>query len=74
MVTSSSTGGSSSWARLPVAAWQRSRIASGVTSRRRKHLKNGGLYVAGFAGNSAPDHMDHLYALGEVYQRIGGRD
>lgn len=24
----------------------------------------GGLHVAGYAGNSAPDHMDHLYALG----------
>lgn len=43
MVTSSSTGGSSSWRRLPVAAKQRSRTAWGVTSRRRKFLKNGGL-------------------------------
>ena len=25
----------------------------------------GGFHVLGFAGNSAPDHMDHLYALGE---------
>jgi hypothetical protein len=25
----------------------------------------GGFHVAGFAGNSAPDHADHLYALGE---------
>ena len=25
----------------------------------------GGLRVAGYAGNSAPDHMDHLYALGD---------
>jgi hypothetical protein len=24
-----------------------------------------GFHVAGYAGNSAPDHMDHLYALGE---------
>ncbi len=24
----------------------------------------GGFHVLGFAGNSAPDHMDHLYALG----------
>lgn len=25
----------------------------------------GGFHVAGYAGNSAPDHMDHLYALGD---------
>jgi hypothetical protein len=25
----------------------------------------GGLMVAGFAGNSAPDHLDHLYAIGD---------
>ena len=27
--------------------------------------KVGSFELAGFAGNSAPDHMDHLYALGE---------
>jgi hypothetical protein len=26
----------------------------------------GGFHVSGFAGNSAPDHMDHLYALGDL--------
>ena len=36
-------------------------------------MRRGGLYIAGFAGNSAPDHMDHLYALGEVYKQIAGR-
>ena len=25
----------------------------------------GGFHVLGFAGNSAADHVDHLYALGE---------
>jgi hypothetical protein len=25
----------------------------------------GGFVVAGFAGNSAPDHLDHLYAIGD---------
>jgi hypothetical protein len=29
----------------------------------------GELAVIGFAGNSAPDHMDHLFALGEVLRR-----
>jgi hypothetical protein len=24
----------------------------------------GGFVVTGFAGNSAPDHLDHLYAIG----------
>ena len=27
--------------------------------------RRGGFDVLGFAGNSAPDHVDHLYALGE---------
>ncbi|MGQ0737173.1 MAG: hypothetical protein ACT4QD_26440 [Acidobacteriota bacterium] len=27
--------------------------------------RQGGLLVLGFAGNSAPDHLDHLYALGD---------
>ncbi len=27
--------------------------------------RRGGFHVLGFAGNSAPDHVDHLYALGE---------
>ncbi len=29
----------------------------------------GNFHVAGFAGNSAPDHMDHLYALGRWLDR-----
>lgn len=31
--------------------------------------RRGHLHVAGFAGNSAPDHMDHLYALGDWLRR-----
>ncbi len=27
--------------------------------------RRGGFLLAGFAGNSAPDHLDHLYALGD---------
>lgn len=27
--------------------------------------RTGGFHLLGFAGNSAPDHVDHLYALGE---------
>jgi hypothetical protein len=26
--------------------------------------------VAGFAGNSAPDHVDHLHALGDFLARL----
>ena len=26
--------------------------------------RRGGFRLLGFAGNSAPDHVDHLYALG----------
>ena len=28
--------------------------------------RRGNFHLAGFAGNSAPDHVDHLYALGEI--------
>jgi hypothetical protein len=28
-------------------------------------VRSGGFVVAGFAGNSAPDHLDHLYAIGD---------
>ena len=31
--------------------------------------RRGGFHVLGFAGNSAPDHVDHLYALGEWLRR-----
>ena len=31
----------------------------------------GSFHLAGFAGNSAPDHMDHLYALGDWLKRMG---
>ena len=46
--------------------------AGPVGMQQLSEMRRGGLYVAGFAGNSAPDHMDHLYALGEVYKRIAG--
>jgi hypothetical protein len=31
--------------------------------------RRGNFHLAGFAGNSAPDHMDHLYALGAWLER-----
>ncbi len=31
--------------------------------------RRGDFHVLGFAGNSAPDHVDHLYALGEWLRR-----
>jgi hypothetical protein len=35
-------------------------------SRRQFHL-------SGYAGNSAPDHMDHLYGLGDLYAKLRAR-
>jgi hypothetical protein len=32
----------------------------------------GRLRVIGFAGNSAPDHMDFLYAFGRWFEMIRG--
>jgi hypothetical protein len=34
-------------------------------------VRRGNFHLAGFAGNSAPDHMDHLYALGEWLEKMG---
>ena len=31
--------------------------------------RTGNFHLEGFAGNSAPDHMDHLYALGQLLWR-----
>ena len=31
---------------------------------------SGGLQILGFAGNSAPDHMDHLFALEDWLSRL----
>jgi hypothetical protein len=33
----------------------------------------GDFHVAGYAGNSAPDHLDQLYALGELFARARGK-
>ncbi len=32
--------------------------------------RKGKLFIAGFAGNSAPDHVDHLHALAEFLRRV----
>lgn len=32
--------------------------------------RRGGFEVQGFAGNTAPDHVDHLHALGEFLKRL----
>lgn len=36
-------------------------------------VRAGGFEVLGFAGNSAPDHVDHLHALPELLARLLGR-
>ena len=32
-------------------------------------VRQGGFHLAGFAGNSAPDHVDQLHSLGEYWRR-----
>jgi hypothetical protein len=32
--------------------------------------RSGRLELMGFAGNSAPDHIDHLHAMPELLQRL----
>ena len=34
-------------------------------------VRSGGFALLGFAGNSAPDHVDHLHALPELLSRVG---
>jgi len=33
-------------------------------------VEQGGFHLAGFAGNSAPDHLDHQYAIGDWIRRV----
>lgn len=50
---------------------RRARLAQGpVGMQQLSDSGRGRLRVLGFAGNSAPDHMDHLYALGEWLRRL----
>ncbi|MGV3518062.1 hypothetical protein [Luteitalea sp.] len=45
--------------RRPVLKW------GPLGMQQLSEARRGGLHVLGFAGNSAPDHVDHLHALGE---------
>lgn len=45
--------------RQPVLKW------GPLGMQQLSEARRGGLHVLGFAGNTAPDHVDHLYALGE---------
>lgn len=50
---------------------RRARLAEGPLGMQQlSDSGRGGLHVLGFAGNSAPDHMDHLYALGDWLRRL----
>ena len=45
--------------RRPVLKW------GPLGTQQTSEVKQGGFHLAGFAGNSAPDHVDHLHALSE---------
>ncbi|MGE0463120.1 MAG: hypothetical protein AB7Q16_17280 [Vicinamibacterales bacterium] len=50
---------------------RRARLAEGPLGMQQlSDSGRGSLRVLGFAGNSAPDHMDHLYALGNWLRRL----
>lgn len=52
-------------------AARRARLAEGPLGMQQvSDSGRGRLRVLGFAGNSAPDHMDHLYALGDWLRRL----
>jgi len=36
-------------------------------------IRKGRFELLGFAGNSAPDHVDHLHAMPELLARVLGR-
>lgn len=49
--------------RTPVLAWG----PGGM--QQISEVKRGGLWILGFAGNTGPDHIDHLHGLGEFLRR-----
>ena len=50
---------------------RRARLREGPLGMQQlSETSRGGFTVLGFAGNSAPDHLDHLYALGEWLDRL----
>lgn len=50
-------------ARMPVLAWG----PGGM--QQLSEVRRGGLAILGFAGNTGPDHIDHLHGLGEFLTR-----
>lgn len=50
--------------RAPVLRW------GPLGMQQISELRAGGLTVLGYAGNSAPDHVDHLHALQNLYRRV----
>ncbi len=51
-------------ARAPVVAWG----PGGM--QQLSELRRGGLEILGFAGNTGPDHIDHLHGIGAFLQRL----
>jgi hypothetical protein len=41
-----------------------------IGMQRLSEAARGGFHLAGYAGNSAPDHMDHLYGLGGLFAKL----
>lgn len=51
-------------ARWPVLKW------GPVGMQQLSEVKRGGLEIRGFAGNTAPDHVDHLYGIDEFMRLL----
>ena len=51
--------------RTPVLAWG----PGGM--QQISEVRRGGLWILGFAGNTGPDHIDHLHGLGEFLNQLG---
>ncbi|MBA3466880.1 MAG: hypothetical protein H0T21_05670 [Gemmatimonadaceae bacterium] len=51
-------------ARTPVLAW------GPLGMQQLSEVRRGGLTILGFAGNTGPDHIDHLHALGDFLARM----
>lgn len=50
--------------RTPVLTW------GPVGMQQLSEVRQGGLEILGFAGNSAPDHIDHLHAMPQFLSRL----
>lgn len=72
--TFASTTETAEWVRTRVGATRQPVLAWGpVGMQQTSEARRGGFVLLGFAGNSAPDHLDHLHAFPSWWRGGAGR-